>query len=615
MQLRKARVRMFKSIQDSGEVRFDSSGVTTLVGKNESGKTAFFEALYRLNPLPTGHSTTFDVLRDHPRAAPRPDDLEQVRPVEATFELTEDEVTEIEERFGVGVMTSREVRVGCDYTNRKWYTFFTDDAPVIRKLLNDAGVDHALAGDAVRVADLRDRLEAMDEKPPAVEELLDQLDGFDYRTELMNNYLNLPKFLYFDEYSQLPGRVSIARLQSVPEGTLDAGERTALALLRLAGAATESFAEAEYEARKASLEWAANQITDEVFAYWSQNRDLAVEFDVDQRRDPATNQPAPVLEIRIRNHRHRVSLNFDERSRGFVWFFSFVAAFSEFRRSKEDIVLLLDEPGLGLHAAAQGDLLRYIDERLASERDVVYTTHSPFMVDPAKLDRARTVEDVDGEGTKIRNDVLAATPETLFPLQAALGYELAQTLFVGPDNLVVEGPADLIYLQVMSDHLRSLGRTSLDGRWVIVPVGGLDKVPTFIALLGSQLNLAVVMDVGAGGSQRINALARDKVISDKKLIPLTDVTGTNEADIEDLFEPSFYVKLLKGAGVGAVKTSDLKGSDRLVKRVERALGAPFSHYRPARYLLENQGNLLGSLSDDTLAKFEELFDMINQRLS
>ena len=36
------------------------------------------------------------------------------------------------------------------------------------------------------------------------------------------------------------------------------------------------------------------------------------------------------------------------------------------------------------------------------------------------------------------------------PLQAALGYDLAQTLFVAPDNLLVEGSADLIYLQILS---------------------------------------------------------------------------------------------------------------------------------------------------------------------
>ena len=100
-----------------------------------------------------------------------------------------------------------------------------------------------------------------------------------------------------------------------------------------------------------------------------------------------------------------MTTNFGERSGGFVWFFSFVAAFSELRDA-ERLVLLLDEPGLSLHAAGQADLLRYLDEQLAGghpgehpgEHRVVYTTHSPFMVDATRPHRVRTVEDVEGGG-------------------------------------------------------------------------------------------------------------------------------------------------------------------------------------------------------------------------
>jgi predicted ATP-dependent endonuclease of OLD family len=142
------------------------------------------------------------------------------------------------------------------------------------------------------------------------------------------------------------------------------------------------------------------------------------------------------------------------------------------------LILLLDEPGLGLHAAAQGDLLRFIDQRLAPDHQVIYTTHSPFLVNPTKIERARTVEDKDGEGTKISKEVLSVSRDTLFPLQASLGYHLAQTLFIGEDNLIVEGPSDFLYLEILSNYLRDKGRTALDARWVIVPAGGVDKIPT-----------------------------------------------------------------------------------------------------------------------------------------
>ena len=81
------------------------------------------------------------------------------------------------------------------------------------------------------------------------------------------------------------------------------------------------------------------------------------------------------------------------RSRGFVWFFSFLAWLSQQQRKGIPLILLLDEPGLVLHASAQGDLLRYIEAELKPHHQVIYTTHSPFMVDPKNFDRVRIVRD------------------------------------------------------------------------------------------------------------------------------------------------------------------------------------------------------------------------------
>ncbi|MDE0695574.1 MAG: AAA family ATPase, partial [Boseongicola sp.] len=134
------------------------------------------------------------------------------------------------------------------------------------------------------------------------------------------------------------------------------------------------------------------------------------------------------------------------------------------------MVLLLDEPGLSLHGKAQADLLRFFEERLAPHHQIIYSTHSPFMVPAAAFDRVRIVEDkVDDRrnrrmplGTKVREDVLELDPDTLFPLQGALGYEITQSLFVGKHTLLVEGPSDVLYLQALSAALRTRHRVSLD---------------------------------------------------------------------------------------------------------------------------------------------------------
>jgi len=163
---------------------------------------------------------------------------------------------------------------------------------------------------------------------------------------------------------------------------------------------------------------------------------------------------------------------------------------------------LLDEPGLSLHGKAQEDLLKYFEAEIKGEHQLIYTTHSPFMVDPANFDRVRIVQDLSVEhddpppeeaGTRVLTDVLQASNDSLFPLQGALGYEISQSLFVGPNCLVVEGVSDLLFLQGMGSLLDALGRTSLSNQWTITPVGGSGNVPTFVALLGAQTNLKIAV--------------------------------------------------------------------------------------------------------------------------
>ena len=122
-----------------------------------------------------------------------------------------------------------------------------------------------------------------------------------------------------------------------------------------------------------------------------------------------------------------------------------------------------------------------IDQRLAPKHQVIYTTHSPFMINLDGLNSVRTVQDVDSRGTVISDDVLNNDPETVFPLQVALGYQMAQTLFLAPHCLMVNGASDLIYLQVLGDIVASHGRSRLDPRWVVIPVGGTDNLPTFVS--------------------------------------------------------------------------------------------------------------------------------------
>ena len=116
-------------------------------------------------------------------------------------------------------------------------------------------------------------------------------------------------------------------------------------------------------------------------------------------------------------------------------------------------------------------------------------------------------------GTKVRDDVLTRDPDTLFPLQAALGYELTQSLFVGQNTLLVEGPGDILYIHALSDALRRRKRQGLDSRWTICPAGGIDKIRPFASLFaGNQLNIAVLSDQAAGDKRKIEDLRKSEIL-------------------------------------------------------------------------------------------------------
>ena len=620
MRLISAHVTDFKSINDAGSTEIEKD-VTCLVGKNESGKTSFLEALYKLSSL-QGRDAKFDELRDFPRRRRNAERnaIPEKQPISAVFELEQDDVDAIEGVFGSGCISSKRITVTKNYENTRNWSINYDDAAIMKHMLTGAGMDAQFAQGCLDLGAFLGKLKEAEDLPAAAE-LYGTLKDRNIHTEIDDTLAKrLPQFLYFDNYSTLPGRFNITEIQKKAVEGMTPNEATARALLKLADVETGEFVQTDYEPRRASLEAAAAQISDMVFEYWTQNKSLSVQLDVDWvpvPKPPNANQPAPQpwLEIRIWNERHRVSLNFSERSTGFVWFFSFLTFFSAYRDSERKLILLLDEPGLGLHAAGQADLLRLIDELLAPNHQVIYTTHSPFMVRPDRFHRCRLVEDVDKVGTKISKEVLATTRDTLFPLQAALGYELSQCLFIGKDNLVVEGPSDILYLSIFSDHLRQAQRTGLNPRWVCVPSGGISNIPTFVSLLGAQLNLAVLLEVATGANQKIDNLVKIKVLEQQRLVSLTEFTNKPQSDIEDFFSEDFYLQLLRDSGGPDLQAARLGAGHRIIKRIEAANGGKFDHYAPAAYLLRNQARLLPQIDAATLNRFEALFTRLNPLLS
>ncbi|MFJ9096239.1 AAA family ATPase [Streptomyces globisporus] len=636
MQLTQVRSRLFRNIVDSGDVDI-ARDVTALVGKNESGKTALLSAIYRFNPVYSEDS--FALGQDYPRwrkvKDTRSGQINDATPITCTFELDDEDLQAVADVLGPDVIRGRSYSRSIPYEGRHTVTLSVDDEAALGNLYDAQDIPPALrsvlgTGSLSAALELATSLEAAEESNYTAADV--ELFIASARQRL-NNCATVwhravdilrgrePKFFYFSNYQNLPDRIALAELNGQEEEPGASPTQTARALLELASTTAGALSAEDFEDRKAELEAVSNDITHQVFAYWKQNPDLSVEIDLDKTTVQYPNGQQAVashLDIRVRDHRHGFTNNFAARSTGFQWFFSFLAAFSEFENYPHGVVVLLDEPGLSLHGRAQADFLRFINERLAPTAQVIYTTHSPFMVETSRLDRVRIVEDRGPDtGAVITDEVLSVTDDSLFPLQAALGYDIAQNLFVGTDNLLVEGTSDYTYLTLISDFLKEAGRTHIDDRWRILPAGGATNIPAFVALIGTNLQATVLIDSTPAGVAKLRTLTNKGLISPKRLL-LTDAfsDGVKDSDIEDLFSPGDYVKLYNAAFGTRLKISDLNGNDRIIARIARATDAPFTeHGRPADALLRKRDTLLPGLSETTLSRFERLFSAINSTLS
>src|SRR5215467_6904058 len=582
VELKSVRIQNYRSIEDSGIVPIGE--ITCLVGKNESGKTAFLQALHLLNPLnPIGGKTDFDDVMDFPSR--RFSAYRKVREespavvVTAVFELSDNELKIIEQDLGDGVLSSREISVVRGYAGSRGYRAEYVEGRAVEHMVSGiemAATDRQAAESAATIPELVDALRAIEEPHSSVSDLIARIESWRKQSltvYLLDNYFEawLPKFFYFSEYSTMRGRVSLPDLKAKEaSGLADEADRTFLSLLQTANADLNDFEVVDFEELIRELEGVANGITDDAFTYWRQNPGLRVVIQMSPGNpddEPPLNR-GPVVNLRIYNPKHAVTVPFDERSRGFVWFFSFYAYFSNIaEHPRRRTILLLDEPGLSLHATGQRDVLAFIE------------------------------------------------------------HELAQTLVTGQHCLLVEGPSDLLYLQLLSQACRDAGLCALDPRWVVTPVGGADKVSAFAGLHGSAArNVAVLIDAGPRDQQRIKALQGGNRLDAKSLIQISDFVAGKEADIEDLFAPAFYCAIVSGAYAkdlpGTLKPTDLKSRlPRITARVDQyfknhdiACGA-FSRYRSAAYFLCEQQSILPTLNTATLKRAAKMFERINSCLT
>lgn len=628
MLLKKVTIHKYKSFltEQSYEVE---SAITRIVGKNESGKTALLEALAKSNYFEDNAEFKFDKDLDYPRSELTKVRSENPAVLTCEYELSDDIIENVEDDFVEGIVAGKTFSVTSYYDNSKtisgistdfeafkeWLISVTDiedqGSALIRAARSYSDVEKSVS-ENISIPGMKDIKAELDKIKKDANGWTNTLNGYIYK-----KYISpaIPKLWYFSDYFSLPCRINLNEFATGrPTGSISSEEfKIAKALFELSGLQISDIqSESNFEVFKAQLEATSNSITDDMFEYWSTNQNLEIRFEIEHAPNNVR-----YLNIRIYNSKHRVTLPLKNRSKGFLWFFSFLVWFSKIQGDKNSkYILLLDEPGLSLHASAQNDLLRFIDEKLAPDYQVIYTTHSPFMIDSLKLNEVRTVYDTQNPkiGSVVSDAVEEKDSDTLFPLQAALGYTIAQNLYVSPNNLLVEGISDLVYLNHFSSILKEQGKEGLKEDVTIVPVGGADKIATFISLMrGNELSTVCLLDTFTDQSAqaRLKRMVEHKIIADKKIVFYHTVIGQAFADIEDLFSKEEYLTLYNGAFRTTVQMSELENEKPIMAQLKRINGKSFNHYSPANYLAKNISTI--TFSQETLERFEKLFKLINEK--
>jgi predicted ATP-dependent endonuclease of OLD family len=269
-------------------------------------------------------------------------------------------------------------------------------------------------------------------------------------------------------------------------------------------------------------------------------------------------------------------IELEGRSRGLQWFFSFFLVFLvETKEEHSNTVLLLDEPGLSLHPIAQYDLAKFF-KKLSEDNQLIYTSHSPFLVDMDNLANVKAVY-IDNEtgrtkvSSNLRYNDLDAE-KSIYPVHAALGLTVSDTLLLGCKPILVEGPSDQIYLTLIKRFLIGIGNLKYSKEIVFIPTGGVKGMSPVSKLVASRDNELpiVLLDSDNAGEDFQKQLKSGKYVEQKdKVLGVKEFIGENIYEIEDLIEPDILIKIIDKKFRAENEFEDFyKSKDPIVDQIE-----------------------------------------------
>lgn len=453
MKLTKFRIKNYKSIIDSGDCYF-SEKLTILAGKNESGKTSVLEALE-------------DFHQDRSiRDEAKPIEGDGVPEVSVSFTLSSADANAILQTIEADTTVSEDVLL--TLTKKSGVNGYTLDFDT-RELLGLSNIynqSKKQIQDSVKKIDAHIKTTGNNAAFPRPNFEKQKLS--DYKTTVIAFKAANPTFTEIEtEISVISKAADDYYLQEkLASDFVENFVETKLPYFVLFSSFDDEFPQSIPIATLAQNEWAQDleQVSNFSIAKMGSanqqeqaNHEKAVNVEFSEKFDKYWQQDKIKLEVK----KDGTDINFwivennklyypSQRSKGQQWYLSFYVKIVARLREGKPNVILVDEPGLYLHAKAQKDLLQVLTEH-TDTNPVVFSTHSPYLITEDNLENVRLIEKA-AEGTKVLGKIHAhptADKETLTPILTAIGLGINDSItnLDQKDNVVVEGPEDVFYLR------------------------------------------------------------------------------------------------------------------------------------------------------------------------
>lgn len=461
MKLNTFRIRNYKSIVDSGICQV-ADDFTVLIGKNESGKTAVLEALRDFDremygiedkAYPLADGAGEPVLQMNFTVSQQ--DLDYIEKISDVPMLEEISQFLLEEGLNIEKSTSGEYRLLDSIVDGLFGELplidedeeTVDDIHVLKAKLDSlftiAALPDLITNDGSeelqrsiqeirkvvksRLLMIRDEMkreeivETLREMTKTVgATALPQTQKRGVKEHFTDAVIQqIPRFAFISDFNDiLPFEVPIAELKQ---------NRAILDFAQLANLDLDALMNTDDLQRRINiLNRHSASISGEFFGFWEQNKiELIVRTEGDR------------LLFGVKEADKTELFKVEQRSKGFQWFLSFYLKISSFKN--KNVVILIDEPGMNLHPAAQKDLLKVLEKTSVNKLQVVLSTHSFCLIDPERLDRIRLIARNSKEGTRVIADLEAdVDAETFLPVKLALQLEIPATEEIVKENDSVE---------------------------------------------------------------------------------------------------------------------------------------------------------------------------------